>query len=400
MKSGKEGTLFAALLAAVLLTGCLPVVGPAVGDDPFLTARAAAGGGGGGGKIDLAVNNLSYPVLWADDPMASFAGLDGGSRAAAVTKLTGEWWYWLGIVDDAPVVLYPSPETQPEVGWLKAFEQQDPDNVWTADAKTWAEYTGGAALPILDVTYIDWGDNLESVDWSVRSKVRTEVVLYKLVDTALKGYNMLHIRDLGIDEMHGLEVGLNISTVPGEDGTIPVSTVDFPQPIVYTNHARLTIQKLITARDDPRVDPRSPNCAVAWAWDPVTNAPRWQDTSEANLIDEVPIHNYAVYDDVEAGPGGYSAEVNVKGRIVYGYTWDTREDGLEVGDYRITFSLDPASKANLRGASILLPLETETATTAAADEGATEGGAAVVSPTDNLTYIDIHLIAAGGGSSK
>jgi hypothetical protein len=51
-----------------------------------------------------------------------------------------------------------------------------------------------------------------------------------------------------------------------------------------------------------------------------------------------PIFNLAVH-EAQDGPGFYNAEINVKGKIIYGYTWNLKvNDGA--GDYRVTFSFD------------------------------------------------------------
>ena len=40
------------------------------------------------------------------------------------------------------------------------------------------------------------------------------------------------------------------------------------------------------------------------------------------------------------GPGYYSAEINVKGKVIYGMLWDLKKAGDGPGTYRITFSFD------------------------------------------------------------
>ncbi len=253
----------------------------------------------------------------------------------------------------------------------------------------------------LNVHWIDWGDNLESVDWYTRSQVRTEVVLFQDLLTPMTEYEMRHTSGWGIDEVHGLAANLDGTPIPGA-GT---------RATVYSNCARLTIQKLLVDRDDPRL--------VDLEWVPGEG---WTEPEgyEDDLINPH-IFNGSVHEGGD-GPGYYSAEINVKGRIIYGYTWNVRQlhdDALNTsgaGDYRITFSFDEAcGLADLNTffvdgvTQIMVPLEEEIVT-AAAEEGEEPGGGAtgVLVPADfdgetgeliggNLTYIDIAILERGGG---
>ena len=51
-----------------------------------------------------------------------------------------------------------------------------------------------------------------------------------------------------------------------------------------------------------------------------------------------PVFNKATCEKTADGPGSYGAELNVQGKVVYGYVWTTR--GLTAGEYRLTFSID------------------------------------------------------------
>ena len=64
--------------------------------------------------------------------------------------------------------------TSPTEGYETVYPQKTDGNAWQAES---AEATD---VPFV-VDWIDWGDNLESVDWTTRSKIRTEVVLLKNV---------------------------------------------------------------------------------------------------------------------------------------------------------------------------------------------------------------------------
>jgi len=247
----------------------------------------------------------------------------------------------------------------------------------------------------LNVHYIDWGDNLESVDWYTRSQVRTEVVLFQDLGAPMTEYEMRHTSGWGIDEVHGLAAAQDDTPILGP-GT---------RATVYSSCARLTIQKLLVEREDAEV--------ADLVWVPEVG---WQEPEgyEDDLINDVPLFNLPVYEGGD-GPGYYSAETNVKGRIIYGYTWNVRSLNEGAGDYRITFSFDqncgPVSLNTFfdGNTEIMVPLEEEVVA-AAAEEGEEPGGGAtgVLVPVEfdgetgeliggNLTYIDVRILERGGG---
>ena len=53
------------------------------------------------------------------------------------------------------------------------------------------------------------------------------------------------------------------------------------------------------------------------------------------MLVSLPIFNKAVYEALD-GPGFYSAEINVKGKVIYGYTWKVRTLNQGTGYYRLT----------------------------------------------------------------
>jgi hypothetical protein len=281
----------------------------------------------------------------------------------------------------------------------KAFLQKDLGNVWQADSADWS------AAPVY-VDWIDWGDNLESVDWYTRSQVRTEVVLFQDLTTPMTEYEMRHTSDWGSDEVHGLAtVGGTVSLGPGTRAT------------VYSPCARLTIQKLLVQRDH--------DCLQYLEWVPGTGWTEPDSYPEGvvcpDLLIKDPIFNKAVHEakdgpgyynaeinvkhEAKDGPGYYNAEINVKGRIIYGYTWSVRklnDDGA--GPYRLTFSFDttcggtvPLNTFFVDGVtSIIMPAEE------VIEEEPGGGGTAELDTVNNLTYMDvlIHERGGGGGGNK
>jgi hypothetical protein len=118
------------------------------------------------------------------------------------------------------------------------------------------------------------------------------------------------------------------------------------------------------------------------------------------------------------GPGYYSAEINVKGKIIFGYTWNVRNLNEGAGHYRITFSLDEVCGTAALNTffvdgitTIMEPAEEEepaittSGVITVADEGGdTGGGTGVLDFINNLTYMDIAILeregGGGGGGQK
>jgi hypothetical protein len=393
-----------ALCFVGLAFGCSDGMAPgaAIQDSPSLK------GGGGKPVPSTGVNSLSYPVIWSEGVAKTLPGTLG-----MVPLLTGEWWYQWGTngidpdvtpasclpdPDDATYcddgltgTVGPLPATLPADNPLplaKAYVQKDEYNVWQAwsgdaIASGEAEFDGK-----LFVDSIDWGDNLESVDWYTRSQVRTEVVLFQMLTTPQLEYQMRHTSGWGIDEVHGLAVDPAADTAwvgPGDRAT------------VYTHCARLTIQRLLVDRDDAGLSDLVWEPEVGW-----TEPDGYPD----DLIN-APIFNKPVYEGGD-GPGYYSAEINVKGRIIFGYTWNVRKLNDGAGDYRITFSLDQTcGTATLNTffvdgtTGIMVPAEEEVVVAAeeGEDGGSDTGGAVgVLDYANNLTYMDVRILERGGGN--
>ena len=348
---------------------------------------------GGGGSEPTAGNNLSYPVLWADE---NYTKVLRGTPGLAPTT-TGAWWWWWGVIEggegttDVPLSCAPDPDNNaycddgiigmatgsvpgdgyPADALRKAYLQKDFGNTWQAE--TLLTLAGDD----VNIDWIDWGDDLESIDWTLRSQVRIEHVLYAAVLTPMTEYVMRHTSGWGIDEVHGLSVDPNGPTV---------ETIDNYLPTIYSACARMTIQRLTVTRDDPSLD--------ALVWDPTTH--QW-----TGLGINAPIFNSAVYEAGD-GPGYYSAEVNVKGKLIYGFTWNVRKLNQGAADYRVTFSFDsvgcPAADNTFitAGTQILLPEEEE----AALEEEPGGGGVGVLRPELNLTYMDVRIGTKKGGGKK
>lgn len=198
---------------------------------------------------------------------------------------------------------------------------------------------------------------------------------------------MRHVYGHGVDEMWAVASN-------GGHAVTGLST----QAIVYSPCARLTIQKLAVTRDQLTAnDPRL-------TWDAINHV--WKETdlaSTGELVEDAAVFNGTI-GSVE-GPGGLKAEINIGGKVVYGFNWDVKTMNAGAGDYRITFSLaDDNSSALLNtfittGTQIVVPVEEEAST-----EAETGGGVAVIDGADNLSYIDVRIESKtrgnGGGGGN
>lgn len=311
-----------------------------------------------GAETETAGNNLSFPVIWSDGVAKTLRG------DPAYPVFGGEF-----VPDD----------TDPSVLW---FLQQDELNAWQADS-----FDAALAASPIAVDMIDWGDNLEAKDWTTNSVVRVETVLYQdLTDEpygpSMTGFEMKHLWGDGTDEMWGT------NTVQ----------YDSAEATVYSGCARLTIQKL-TGEADER----------ALAWNAADGL--WDGDAEA------PDFIGGVWEGGD-GPGYYSAEINIPGKVIYGYNWVVKKLHPEdtAGDYRLTFSLNPFCPEDAgvalntsfdEATQVLIPVEEEVVAEAEDGEegGDTGGGVGVVDVTNQLTYIDVHIVQAtgsggGGGGGK
>ena len=402
---------------SILFMACADELPTEAAGGPEVT-EYARGGGGGGGKPggETAGNNLSYPVLWAEGVQKVLPG-----TAGMTPILQGTWWYQWGTngvdPDVTPASCAPDPDDNAfcddgiplqynealvpgvppadnPLPLAKAYLQKDGNNVWQAGS-------ADVSVAPLNVHLIDWGDNLESVDWYTRSQVRTEVVLFQDLDAPMTEYEMRHTSGWGIDEVHGMAASLDEPPV--------ANATDGYRATVYSNCARLTIQLLLVDRNDQRL------MDLEWVPGEGWTEPEGYDVDLINPH----IFNGSVHEGGD-GPGYYSAEINVKGRIIYGYTWSVRKlhdnalDESGAGDYRITYSFDQScGTVDLNtffdgNTQIMVPLE-EDIVAAAAEEGEEPGGGAVgvLVPAEldafgnlvggNLTYMDVRILARGGG---
>jgi len=338
-----------------------------------------------GGKPDggeLAGNNLSFPVIWSDGVTKPLPG------AIEQYSISGEWW---GVWDEDPIdpqddIWSCGPYLAPnDIACLlaehRAYIQKDSKNVWQAFNGVPDDFLNKGGE--LNVDLIDWGDNLESVDWKITSQVRVEMVLLENLDEAVTQFAMRHVSGWGTDEVHGLQT-------ESAESVIPVYGIG-NQATVYSDNARFTIQKL-------NVDKSYEQLSLL-QWEPTVG---WVEPGEnpLGLINDPILNSKA------------SAEINVKGKIIYGTTWNVRSTNDGEGYYRLTFSFDPNENLNTffdEFTEIIVAEEIEETTVEFAakgpggeDDGGEDsgGGTGVIVHNDDysLTYMDILITGKTSGN--
>lgn len=340
-----------------------------------IEAEIRAQKGPGGGHTEPVGNNLSFPVIWAEDGASiTVPGVFGSPKLTVPYDLNGD-----GTITAAD-----------QIGGYYQFAQKTLGNAWQAQS---AAATGAPVY----VSEVDWGDSLESVDMALGRPVRVELTLYKLLATTFDGEATLPASMVGFvmemlanpsspDEVQGagaLLPAVDLTATPAVGALTDVHLVDSGEATVYTNDGALVIQKLVGTRD-----------AIAdgdLAWD----GAKWIDADASDTV------------GVAAPLAGitFSSELNVGGKVIFGLSqggWRPRE----IGDYRVTFYVDPTANTQVDHATIRESLE-EAAVAPLAEDGDTGGTGVVLSGTDaftgvdrNLTYIDVRVVAGGGGGGK
>jgi hypothetical protein len=271
-------------------------------------------------------NNLSFPVIAVDGfvitPIAAptlidpYVGTYPGLTESEITALGSDSWY----------------------------PQKDPDgdeivNVWQADH----------AFPAAeDVTWVDWGDNVESVSPTVRRPFRLEVVLFRDLDPDASGASMTAYT------MAVLEYPSSANELQGTNG----ATYESRYATVISRSPRLVMQYFGSA------------VPTDLAWE----GTRW---SAGTVV-----------------PLSFAPELNVAGKYIYGASeggWKPNQAGW----YRATFYV-PSGAISLADARIgdyadlfgAVPEPPEGEVVAEAEGG---GATPVVVGDLNLTYADLYV---------
>jgi hypothetical protein len=286
----------------------------------ILAFAAPALGKGKPTPVTVLGNNVSVPVVFSEgynivggDVSAVGSGFRSTELVDNFATTTFVPRYWTGVlaadgtyVDLAGALLLSN-----------YFFDQKTDATWQAE---WVDATDPATpMSMVAVDRLDWGDSLLSKAWTVRSKIRLEIRLYRVNDltssydgtTGLKGYGMNHVYGSGISEVWA---AADSSLVGATDGPSRERQLYTPAyTTVYSNCARLSLSRI-------------------------------QALGDTDPSDDVPIFSMPVADKYGTdGPTGFGAEVNVGGYVLYGYTLDAKARRLAAGYYRVMFSLDESA---------------------------------------------------------
>ena len=227
------------------------------------------------------------------------------------------------------------------------YPQQTP-SVWQADWANGNLETGEAVV-------VNWSDNLLNTKWTPKSVIRVENTLYVNPADTMTAYTMQKLSGQGTDESWGTD------TV----------TYESTYRTVYTNTARLKIEKISAPGGTVIAHPASFNGAV-----------------------------YEKYGT--DGPGGYGAEVNVSGNLIYGYNWqlNNAEGSVQskLGWWRLTFTLDTYARYWVDGTYYNVPCNVSFASLDPVDLTGTFFVPQLVS--SNTTILEIEIVNKKSGSGR
>jgi uncharacterized protein YjdB len=244
-----------------------------------------------------------------------------------------------------PSLPFWSPDNQPD--YAGQYYEQQGANTWQAE---WVDGTPSG----VQSTSVFWGDNLTHHTWNTHSVIRIEHALTAIDPSTLQGFPMSYLYGSGPSEMQG------------SDGSLGPF-----QPTVYSVMPELVLQKL--------------------------------DNDTREVIHEIDVGSIAGGLGQD-GPGFYSAEVNVGGKVIYGYNWFLRNaslpDGVhKYGWWRIIFRL--RDQADVGGVSVFrntsLDVCGNTEVVSSSEEGETLTYTPQIDPATQTTWLDIWVDQAGGG---
>ncbi len=314
------GLIFVFLLTIFMVNCSDPPVSPIPGESLVLFGGGNGnnGGGNGGGHTETAVNNLSFPALLAD----------GFALAPITESLTMPF-----TVDAINCVGLTAEEIADLLETGPWYAQKVEGNVWQGE---YATYSG------TPVTFIDWGDAMESVNPKLRRPYRVEFGVYVELTTPMSAYTMsLLAYPSSPDETQGT------------NGT----RYDCGYATIASPLGKCVIQRY------------EPGATLTWN----ATLGQWDGA-------------YAP----ETG-FGFAQELNVGGKYIFGASTGGWKPTV-VGEYRITFYFEPGSVVNLAGAQ---PGDYNDGTPIIPKIG--ENNTAVVDDVNNLTYMDVQCIGGGGG---
>lgn len=289
-------------------------------------------------SVEETINNLSFPAIAVD-------GFGINTVPESSFKFTEPY------TGDYPGL------TENEIFLLEAsgpwYPQKTVGNEWQA---------GFLNKGTIDVTYIDWGDNIESLNPKIRRPFRLEVTLYK---------------DLRVSESGGE------ASLPTELTAYTMAVLEFPSS---SNELQGTNQITYFSSYATVVSTR-PKLVIQYFGDSIPEPLTWEGTTATWVGASAPV----------VIPVSFAPELNVGGKYIFGASgggWKPDKTGW----YRLTFyiatsgvSLETAKIGNYSDGFV-----GEEMVAAEGDQAATP----VVDANNNLTYVDVLVIGGGGGGRR
>jgi len=293
----------------------LEIIPNADSPDEVLAKNGGGGGGGkgGGGHTETLTNNLSFPALCVDGYSIS--------PIAEPTFLTEYLGPFTGVEEN--------------LEWIEAngpwYAQKVEGNVWQAQFEI--------VNTQVNVSFIDWGDAIESVDPKVGRPYRLELALYSNQFGPMTAYTMTE---------------LAFPSSPQETQGTNTDTYESNYAAVASPMGGLVVQRFDDAED--------------LTWDEETYS--WDGALSTEQV-------------------VFAQELNVGGRLIYGASTGGWKPTV-VGDYRITFYMTSESIVNLKSAIIADKIDPITPKEA-------ENNQPYVHLEHNISYVDVQVTGGGGG---
>jgi hypothetical protein len=271
-------------------------------------------GGNGGGGHTSAVNNLSFPALLADN--------------FTVTPITETLFT---VIYDGPYIDLTPEQYDYVMLYAPWYAQKVEGNTWQAEYQSVTD---------INVTFIDWGDAMESVDPKINRPYRVELALYEELVDPMNAYLMAE---------------LAFPSSPQETQGTNQIMYDSYYATIATSKGKLVIQKYDVGAE------------LTW------NGSSWDNAYPP-----------------ETG-FGFAQELNVGGKFIFGASTGGWKP-TSLGEYRVTFYFEAGTGVSLSLADIgdyayPTPIIPKIA----------ENNQPVVDAENNLTYIDVTVVQSGGG---
>ncbi|MBI1352791.1 MAG: hypothetical protein GC160_00490 [Acidobacteria bacterium] len=311
-------------------------------------------------------------MLIAETPVVSIPNVVPQGQA----ELNGRFYLWNG--SDPPCD--PAEPTcdfssLPPESLSRIYVQKDAENNWQAYS--------ASDLVSLTASHVDVSDNIESVPWRATSFVRVEFVPFAPTD--LTGFEMVHISGLGVDEVWG---------VRASNAQQAVAAAQAPgYATLFSNTMMISLTKL--EPEAGTIDVLPDPAGTAYIWNPTTKL--WEKAGGGAVA--------------QTAQENFTAEINVTGRMIYGYNWKLRNmvmnPGVEkAGWWRLTyFSGSATSPLDFTASTALFdpiagPVSELSVEPVAEDDSGSNPNyprTPVVDPLNDIVYIDIYITGTAGG---